>query len=114
MNADGVIVSWIADASSTGTVILVKQGVVDAEPVDGVTNNPNASFGLGDTLGTSNYVVYAGTATSVTVTSLVYGTPYQVAAYAYAGSGSLIQYRTNNPPTCVLQWPPTGTIYTIR
>jgi len=96
-------VSWTADASSTGTVVLVKQGApVDAAPVDGSNYTQNASYGSGNALGISNYIVYASTGTSVTVSNLIVGTKCQVVAFAYAGSADLIQYRTNNPPTAAV------------
>lgn len=111
----GFTISWTADASSTGTLVLVRQdGAVDAAPVDGSNYTANAFFGSGGSLGNSNYVVYAGSGTNVTVNNLVYGTTYQVAAFAYAGSDTLIQYRTNNAPTCTLIWPPRGSVYLLR
>jgi hypothetical protein len=115
--SDGFTISWTADATSTGTVVLVKQGVaVTAEPEDGSNYVVTAAFGTDSAfLGSSNYIVYAGFGgTSVTVNNLVYGMPYTVAAYAFAGSGNLIQYRTNSPATCPLQWPPQGTVFKIR
>ncbi len=109
------MISWTAGVSSTGTVVLIRQGgAVDAAPVDGSNYTANASFGGGSVLGTSNYVVYAGSGTNVLVNSLVYGMPYQVTAFAYAGSDALVQFRTNNPPTCLLQWASKGSVYTIR
>ncbi len=113
--AGGFTISWTADATSTGTVVVVKPDTeAYAYPLDGSNYQPNASYGSGGSLGTSNFIVYAGNGTSVTVDSLVYGVHYTAAAYAYAGSGMLIQYRTNNPATIFLQWPPQGTVFKIR
>ena len=114
--AGGFTISWTADATSTGTVVVVKpEEKADAYPLDGSNYHPNASYGRGDELGTSNYVVYVGSGTNVTVDSLVYGVHYRAAAFAYAGHDTLIQYRTNSPATWfLLQWPACGSVYTIR
>jgi hypothetical protein len=110
----GFTISWTADVTSTGTVVLVKQGApVDAAPEDG-SNYVATAFGSGAYLGVSNYIVYVGSGSNVTVNNLSYGSSYQVAAFAYAGHDNLIQYRTNSPPTCILVWPPRGSVYTIR
>jgi hypothetical protein len=110
----GFTISWTADVTSTGTVVLVKQGApVDAAPEDG-SNYVATAFGSGTYLGVSNYIVYVGSGSNVTVNNLSYGSSYQVAAFAYAGHDNLIQYRTNSPPTCILVWPPRGSVYTIR
>lgn len=92
-------IHWTADASSSGTVVLVKAGLaVDATPADGSNYTDQATFGGGTQLGSSNYVVYVGAGTQVTVTALMPGTTYGVAAFAYAGSGALIQYREETAP----------------
>lgn len=109
------IISWTVDASSTGTMVVVRQGAaVDAAPVDGSNYTANASFGGGIYLGNTNYIVYVGSGSNVMVNSFVYGMPYHVAAFAFSGSGGLVQYQTNNVPVCVLRWPPCGSVYTIR
>ena len=93
-------IAWTADATSTGTVVLVKQGgAVDGIPADGMTYTANAVFGSGTAIGSGNYVVYANTGNSVTVTGLTPGATYGIAAYACAGSGALIQYNTSGAPT---------------
>ena len=110
----GFTISWTADVTSTGTVVLVKQGApVDEAPEDG-SNYVATAFGSGTYLGVSNYIVYVGSGSNVTVNNLIYGSNYQVAAFAYAGHDNLTQYRTNSPPTCILVWPPRGSVYKIR
>ncbi|MEI6787369.1 MAG: hypothetical protein WCL49_02705 [bacterium] len=110
----GFMIGWTADVTSTGTVVLVKQGSpVDAAPEDG-SNYVATAFGSGAYLGVSNYIVYVGSGSNVTVNNLIYGSSYQVAAFAYAGHDNLTQYRTNSPPTCILVWPPRGSVYKIR
>ncbi|MFC2086172.1 T9SS type A sorting domain-containing protein [Bacteroidota bacterium] len=89
--------SW---SNPTGTVtdywdqviVLAKAGsAVDAAPSgDPSAYTANAAFGSGTEVGTGNYVVYKGTGTSETVTSLTNGTEYHFAAFVYyldEGSG---------------------------
>jgi hypothetical protein len=110
----GFTISWTPDVTSTGTVMLVKQGApVDAAPEDG-SNYVETAFGSDTYLGVSNYIVYVGSGSNVTVNNLIYRSSYQVAAFAYAGHDNLTQYRTNSPPTCILVWPPRGSVLTIR
>lgn len=92
-------ITWVPDASSSGTVVLVKSGgAVDGAPADGTHYTGDATFGGGDRIGASNFVVAAGTGSSVTVTGLTPGIAYGVAAFAYAGSGTVIQYRLSDAP----------------
>lgn len=79
-------------------IVLAHAGAaVDADPVNGQTYFGNAAFGSGSQIGTGNYVVYIGTGTSVSVTSLTANTTYHFAAYSF-NSGSKC-YNTTNPAT---------------
>ncbi|RMG58194.1 MAG: hypothetical protein D6722_23880, partial [Bacteroidetes bacterium] len=72
--------------NGTGTLLLMKAGApVDADPVDNGNYVANSVFGNGSQLGTGNRVVYQGVGNSVTVTNLVPGQTYHLAAYAYNG-----------------------------
>lgn len=65
-------------------ILLVKAILpVDSDPADATTYTASASYGAGSQLGTGNYVVYAGTGNTVTVTGLSIGTLYQYAVYEY-------------------------------
>lgn len=84
--------SW-SNPSGQGTywdnvLILAKSGgAVDATPSGaGSGYTANAIFGLGDEIGTGNYVVYKGTGTSETVTALTNGTAYYFKTFVYDGS----------------------------
>lgn len=97
-------INWTpgSGGSSLGSIVLVKEnGVIDSDPVDGTEYiNPATVFGTGDQIGSGNYVVYAGTGSSVPITNLNPGSTYSVAVYAYAGSGTGlagINYRQGSP-----------------
>jgi len=65
-------------------LIIAKAGsAVDANPTFGVNYTANATFGLGQEIGTGNYVIYNGTATGMTLSGLTEGTTYHFAFYEY-------------------------------
>jgi hypothetical protein len=92
-----LVVSWrLGDGD--GVIVLMSEGyAVDADPVDGTTYSAGSAFGSGSQIGTGNYVVYAGSGTQVTVTGILSDTPYHVAVYAYAGTGSETNYLQASP-----------------
>ena len=100
-------VSWTAGVGSAGSVVVVRRSQpITRQPLDGNNYVGNAVFGAGSDLGQSNYVVYAGAGTSVTVTNLTPIIPYTVAVYSYSGSGASTVYSLTNTPFTTLA--PTG------
>jgi hypothetical protein len=90
-------VTWRV-GTGEGTIVVMRAGTaVDADPVDGTTYLADSEFGLGDEIGTGNYVVYVGAGTEVTVTGIQSDYPYQFALYEYVGSGGSINYRQTDP-----------------
>ncbi len=80
--------------SPNGYLILKKQtsSVITDVPVDGV------SYKIGDAIGGCK-VIYAGPSTSFGLSNVYAGLAYQVAIFAYNGSGSFINYKTGSPLT---------------
>jgi mono/diheme cytochrome c family protein len=78
-------------------------------PVSPVSAQPNYGngyagspiFGNGSNLGNTNFVVFAGAGSSVTVTNLIPGVRYYAAVYSYTQSGavSTTVYNLADPPT---------------
>ena len=66
-------------------LVVVKEGsAVDTDPTNGTSYTGNTVFGSGDEIGTGNYVVQTGSATSsVSITGLTSATEYHVAVYEY-------------------------------
>jgi hypothetical protein len=97
---NSINVNWTA-GTGAGSILIIKAGsVVDQDPVDGIEYSPNAQYGAGPDLGGGNFVVFAGSGTSVTVTGLSGGVTYHFAVYEYSGTGSGtggINYLTINP-----------------
>lgn len=65
-------------------LVVVKPAINSTSfPLNGSNYIMNTSWGSGSNLGNSNYVVYDGTGTSVTVTNLTSNTNYTVLIYEY-------------------------------
>ena len=80
---NSMTISWTHGGGDAELVLMKEGSPVDADPVSGNTYNANSVFGNGDQIGTGNFVVYDGTAGTVTVTGLNPSTTYYVAVYTY-------------------------------
>ncbi len=96
----GLTVNW-TNGNGTDRLVLVKSGsAVDASPADGTEYIAGTAFGSGSEIGIGNYVVYAGTGNSVSVTGLTAGTTYHTAVYEFNGLVTGVQnYLLTAPPT---------------
>ncbi len=103
-----LVASWSPGAGSVGSLVVVwasTNNVVKQSPANGFTYTGNASYGFGSSLPADSYfVVQAGSGTSVTVSNIPGGTTYNVAVFAYAGSGSSIAYN-HTPATASIALP---------
>ncbi|MBF00551.1 T9SS sorting signal type C domain-containing protein [Flavobacterium coralii] len=99
VGASTFTVNWTNGNGAERLVVIRSGSAVDTAPADGVNYTASATFGSGSQLGTGNYVVYAGSASSVTVTGLTAATTYHVAVYEYNGSGGTQNYRATSPAT---------------
>ena len=79
-------VSWTRGNGDAVLVIARPGSAVNTGPVNGNTYTANSVFGTGTQIGTSNYVVYKGSGTSVNLTALNPGTIYYFAIYEYFSS----------------------------
>lgn len=90
--------SWGSAPGSDGTLVVLRAAKnVNQQPMQGVTYTADSRFGYGSNLGSSNFVVYAGSGNTVTVGNLIPGVTYYAALYAYTGSGATISYNVLNP-----------------
>ncbi|PLW92095.1 MAG: hypothetical protein C0592_12695, partial [Marinilabiliales bacterium] len=83
ITANSINLSWTNGNGDRTLVVARPNGTAIVDPVSGTSYTANASYGYGDITGTDNYVVYDGTGTGVTVTSLVSNTTYDFAVYTY-------------------------------
>lgn len=82
--------NWTRGNGTNVLVVLRANGAVNADPQDGTSYSANPAFGLGQQIGTGNYVVYNGlsTTSTVNVSNLLLGTTYHVAIYEYNSTGT--------------------------
>ena len=92
-------VRWTKGNGSARILIARVDNAVSAAPVNGHTYTANATFGSGANLGSSNYAVYDGSDSVVTIQGLVIGKTYYFAVYEYNGTGSSKTYLQTSPAT---------------
>ena len=80
-------------------IILLRAGsAVNSNPVDYTTYTANSVFGSGTLIGSSNYVVYKDTGSSVTITGLSASTTYYAKVYELNGTvAGTENYLTTSP-----------------
>jgi hypothetical protein len=94
-------ISWTA-GNGTGRLVLIRAGsAVNANPDDLVSYTSSTGYGSGDQVGTGNYVIQKGNATSVSVTNLQPSTVYHVAIIEYNGNNGPV-YMTSSIPVAAL------------
>jgi hypothetical protein len=81
-------VGWTRGNGNNVLVVARAGGAVNADPVNGTSYTANSAFGSGDQIGTGNYVVYNGAATSANITGLTAGSTYHFAVYEYNTTGN--------------------------
>jgi trimeric autotransporter adhesin len=120
-NSIQTTVNWSGGNGANHLVVIRQASAVAATLTDGATYFASTTFGSGADVGTTSYVVYAGSANSVTVIGLNPATTYYATVYEYNGSGSTENYRTTgisgstttlNAPLG-LQVKTVNTVYTI-
>ncbi len=80
---NSITASWTSGSGDAELVVVREGSAVNQDPSSGSTYTANTAFGSGQQIGTGNYVVYDGTAGTVTVTGLTSGQTYYFAVYTY-------------------------------
>ncbi len=83
LTTSSVQLNWTNGNGAARVVVAHATTAVSANPTNGTdyTAGANSVFGSGTNLGTSNFIVYAGTGSSVNVTGLTGGTTYFFSVY---------------------------------
>ncbi len=85
-------------------LVVVRQGsAVTCDPTNTVSYTGNTIYGSGTELGTNNFVVHSGTATTLTVTNLAPETDYHISVFDYDPSNNcynLTESTTTITTTC--------------
>ncbi len=92
IGANSVNLSLTPGNGNERIVIGRMGGAVSSVPVDGASYVANSVFGSGTLMAPGEYVVYAGSGNSVTVTGLLPTTSYEFRSFEYNGSGCTINY----------------------
>jgi hypothetical protein len=87
---------WQGGNGSFSIVLMREGGPVDAAPVDGTVYAADSTFGSGDEIGVSNYVVAVTNGNSCWVNGLVESQEYHVAIFEGNGLGTCSDY-LNDP-----------------
>ncbi|MFZ4399437.1 MAG: T9SS type A sorting domain-containing protein [Bacteroidales bacterium] len=75
--------------NGNAVLIIARQGnAVNTDPINGVNYTADSIFGNGSEIGTGNFVVFNGTATSVEISGLSPETTYYYAVYEYNTSST--------------------------
>lgn len=88
-------ISWTAGSGTNSLVVVKEASAITNIPTNGTTYSANTTFGSGDDLGSNEYVVYAGTGSSVSISGLTQGTTYHVAVFSYTSTDDC--YNTVTP-----------------
>jgi Secretion system C-terminal sorting domain len=97
IGCNGVTISWTSPVANDSSLVVMRAGSdVTTDPIDGTSYAPNSIFGSGADIGTSEFVVYNGSNTSVTVTGLTASTTYFINVFEYNGSTVCMNYRTSD------------------
>ncbi len=83
-----IVVNFSSGDGAKRIVLAKLATAVNSDPVDGTSYTANAAFSSGTQIGTGNYVVYAGTGNTVTVTGLASGATYHFAVYEFNDGGA--------------------------
>jgi uncharacterized repeat protein (TIGR03806 family) len=88
-NANSITLTWTPGAGSSGSIVVMRAGAATSvQPNYGTNYLASATFGSGTDLGGGNYVVFAASGSSVTVSNLNPGASYFATVYSYSGSGT--------------------------
>jgi M6 family metalloprotease-like protein len=112
-NLTSIGLTWTRGTGNNVLVVAKEGSAIDSDPILGTNYTANAAFGTGDQIGSGNFVVYNGPATTVTVTGLDEATTYHFSLYEYNTTGYCYLYpgalynatTTTTPPTIALVSP---------
>ncbi|NLF43301.1 MAG: fibronectin type III domain-containing protein, partial [Bacteroidales bacterium] len=91
--------SWTSGDGENNLVVIKEGSAVDAFPLDNTTYEASASFGEGTEIGSGNYVAYAGTGNSISLSNLSGGTTYHIAVFSYNCNNGFEKYLTTGAAT---------------
>ncbi len=82
-----ITLNWVSGNGTSRIVVCRPSASAVQAPTQTTAYTADAVYGLGNTTGANNYVVYSGTGNSVTVTGLMANTTYIFTVYENNGAG---------------------------
>ena len=109
VDATSATIGWTQGDVGNNHLVVIRAGAaVNQNPVDrSASYTASTTFGSGTNLGSNNYIVFAGTGNSVTVTGLTEGQNYYVQVFEYVGAISYANYNITTAPTAEFITEPT-------
>ncbi|MDD4992345.1 MAG: T9SS type A sorting domain-containing protein [Paludibacter sp.] len=95
VDVNTMTVSW-TNGDGANRIVVAKAAGTPGTPTNGTSYTANSAFGSGSNFGTSEYVVYNGTGTSVDITGLSGSTSYTFKVLEYNGTGGTENYLTTS------------------
>lgn len=97
LGANSATLNWTLGNGSERIVIGRMNGPVTATPVDGAAYVANSTFGLGTIITPGEFIIYAGSGSSVIVNGLSPLSNYEFRIFEYNGSGCTNNYFVATP-----------------
>lgn len=95
VNTTSLSLTW-TNGTGTGRLVAVRASPNSvAYPVDFTNYTASTTFGNGSNLGNSNYVVYKGTASGLTIFGLTSGVYYTISVFEYTGTSTSPNFTTS-------------------
>lgn len=116
VNSNSMVVNFPGGNGQKRLVVARAGSAVTSVPVDQATYSADANFGDGQQIGTGNFIVYAGTGTSFTLTGLNPATTYHFRVFQYNDDGNAggENYRTSTFTSGSQATSALGTTYTFN
>lgn len=89
-----VVLFWKNGNGARRIVIAKADSAVNASPTYGISYNASLEFGIGDSLGFKNYVVYNGTGNEALLIGIIPGKTYHFAVIEYNETGQASSYQS--------------------
>lgn len=96
INNNSVKLNWVSGNGNRRLVLARAGSAVNTFPTDTFHYNFNSSITAAPQIGSGNYVVYNGTASTVTLTNMQAGVTYHYVVIEYNGWYSTANYNTGN------------------
>lgn len=92
-------IDWTS-GNGSDVIVIASTNVITGTPSDQTAYTASATFGSGDILNAGEFVVYNGSGSSVSLSSLIAGTTYYIEIFDYNGTGGCTEnYLTSASPT---------------